>query len=577
MLVSLKRIWDFSKRRQFQLFKAFLFSFIEGLFVMSKMVAVIFAVDVLCSNLSLEEGLKKIIVCMVIYMVGVFFTSRITQLYSIKTGYKMAADKRLYFGNFFKNVYLGYFNESSIGDINSVLTTTISQIEQAAPAIFFKIIGGFLGTISIIIGLLIYEWRIAIIILVGTLAYLVIVNWQISISREEAPKRQDAEMKLTDASIAFFQGIKVIKSYNYEEANSELKDAIENSCKSNLELTKATVPSQISGGLVLRVFESLILITTLYLFLIVGIFTLQKTITLLIFSFIVFSAIGQTGSILSMIGILDSALNEIEKLEEAEQIKIYEPKKHIKSREIIFNNVSFSYEKEEVLKNISTTIKENSLTAIVGPSGSGKSTLCKLIPRFFDVTKGQILIGDVDIRNVETEELMENISFVFQNVYLFEDTILNNIKFAKPTASKQEVIEASKKAGCHDFIIKLENGYNTVVKEGGQSLSGGERQRISIARALLKDAPILILDEITSALDINNEHSILQEIEKIKKSKTVVMIAHRMKTIEIADKIIVLDKGRIVQEGKHKELIRQKGVYQDFVTTFNSKEEWCIR
>lgn len=577
MLKSLKRIWNFSKKRQPQLIKAFIFSFIEGLFVMSKLIAIVFAVDVLCNNISVEDGLKKIIICMAIYMICVFFTSHITQLYAIKTGYGMAADKRLYLGEFFKNVFLGYFNESSIGDVNAVLTTTISQIEQAAPATFFKVIGGFLGTISIIIGLLIYEWRIGLIILIGTLTYLIVVNWQINVSRKEAPKRQIAQMRLTDASIAFFQGIKVIKSCNYEGANSQLNNAVEDSCNSNLKLAKASIPSQISGGMVLRVFESLILITSLYLFLFVGTITLQKTIVLLIFNFIVFSSIDQAGSILSMIGIFDSALNEIEKLEKAEIIQFKEPKKQIGSSEIIFDNVSFSYQKDQVLKNISTRIEPNSLTAIVGPSGSGKSTFCKLIPRFFDVTQGQIRIGGADIRNVETDELMKNISFVFQNVYLFEDSILNNIKFAKPQASDQEVTEASKKAGCHNFIMKLNEGYNTIVKEGGQSLSGGERQRISIARALLKDAPILILDEMTSALDVDNEHSILMELEELKKSKTVIMIAHRMKTIQNADKIIVLDKGCIVQEGQHKELFKEEGIYKDFVKAFNSKEGWKIR
>ena len=294
-------------------------------------------------------------------------------------------------------------------------------------------------------------------------------------------------------------------------------------------------------------------------------------------SFVIFQAVNQAGSILSMIGILDSTLKEVESIEAAEEIKVLSPVKNIKSNEIEFKNVSFSYGNGEVLKGISTTIKPNLMTAIIGHSGSGKTTFCKLIPRFYDVTEGEILIGGAKITNVPTEELMEKISIVFQNVYLFEDTILNNIRFAKPDAGNDEVMEAAKKARCYDFIMALPDGFDTMVVEGGSTLSGGEKQRIAIARAILKDSPIVILDEFTSALDVENEYHIMKAIDNLVKDKTVIIIAHRLETIRKADNIIVLDKGEIIQEGTHDELISRDGIYKSFISVREKANKWKFR
>ena len=228
------------------------------------------------------------------------------------------------------------------------------------------------------------------------------------------------------------------------------------------------------------------------------------------------------------------------------------------------------------MSHIDTAIKAGSFTAIIGPSGSGKTTLCQLIPRFFEVKKGRILIGGADIRHIPTEELMSKISVVFQKVYLFEDTILNNIRFGKPTATLEEVRAAAKAARCDDFIMALPEGYDTLVQEGGNNLSGGEKQRISIARAILKDAPIIILDETTSALDTENEHEVLAAIEELTENKTVIMIAHRIKTVEKADHIIAIENGRIVQEGTHKELLHRTGIYADFIHAREKASGWKL-
>lgn len=576
MFESIRSIWNFSIKRQHQLTKILLLSFMEGIFVMLKMVAIIFAVNAMFNKVWVDNYIYKVITLGIICIAGVFVFGYFTQLGSASVGFEMAKDKRLYFGAFFKRLYLGFFNENSVGNINSTLTTSISHVEQVAPIILIYVTGGLLSAVSIILGFVYYEWRVSIIVLAGVAAYLFVVNHQMKLSRREAPKRQLSQMKLTESVIEFIQGISVIKAFNMDDKDGRVKKGIDDSCSSNINLSEKSIPSSICAGLTIQLFEILIIVFALFMWNI-GEISPQKAINLLIMSFVIFQSINQAGSVLSMIGILDSTLKEVEGIESAEEIKILSPAGDMKSNEVEFRNVSFSYGNGEIIKGISTTIKPNSLTAIVGHSGSGKTTFCKLIPRFYDVCKGEILIGGANITNISTEELMKKISIVFQNVYLFEDTILNNIRFAKLDASNDEVIEAAKKARCYDFITALPDGFDTMVGEGGDTLSGGEKQRIAIARAILKDSPIVILDEFTSALDVENEHHILAAIDNLVKDKTVIIIAHRLETIRKADRIIVLDKGEIVQEGTHNELINQDGIYNSFISIRERANTWKFK
>ena len=576
MFESIRSIWNFSIKRQHQLTKILLLSFMEGIFVMLKMVAIIFAVNAMFNKVWVDNYIYKVITLGIICIAGVFVFGYFTQLGSASVGFEMAKDKRLYFGSFFKRLYLGFFNENSVGNINSTLTTSISHVEQVAPIILIYVTGGLLSAVSIILGFVYYEWRVSIIVLAGVAAYLFVVNHQMKLSRREAPKRQLSQMKLTESVIEFIQGISVIKAFNMDDKDGRVKKGIDDSCSSNINLSEKSIPSSICAGLTIQLFEILIIVFALFMWNI-GEISSQKAINLLIMSFVIFQSINQAGSVLSMIGILDSTLKEVEGIESAEEIKILSPAGDMKSNEVEFRNVSFSYGNGEIIKGISTTIKPNSLTAIVGHSGSGKTTFCKLIPRFYDVCKGEILVGGANITNISTEELMKKISIVFQNVYLFEDTILNNIRFAKLDASNDEVIEAAKKARCYDFITALPDGFDTMVGEGGDTLSGGEKQRIAIARAILKDSPIVILDEFTSALDVENEHHILAAIDNLVKDKTVIIIAHRLETIRKADRIIVLDKGEIVQEGTHNELINQDGIYNSFISIRERANTWKFK
>ena len=307
-----------------------------------------------------------------------------------------------------------------------------------------------------------------------------------------------------------------------------------------------------------------------------GSISLVKTIMLLVFSFMAYVSLNQAGSVLSMIGLLDSGLKVIGEVEEAKQMSWSDEPKTMSGNDIELKNVNFSYGDNEVLHDVSVTIKENSLTAIIGPSGSGKTTLCELIPRFRDINSGSITIGGVDIRDADYEELMKRISMVFQRVYLFEDSIYNNIAFGKPGAGIEEVRRAARAAQIDEFIEVLPDGYNTVLDEGGSSLSGGEKQRISIARAILKDSPIIIMDEATAALDAENEHEIIAAIEALTKNKTVIMIAHRIKSIKNADHIIAIKDGRVVQDGSPRELAEKEGLYRDFLRSREEISGWTI-
>ena len=576
MLNAFKLIWNFSSKRKKEYRNAIIFSFLEGLFLMAKMFAVIIAIYALFGRYPLSNAVIAVLTLAVFYIVGVFIFSYKMQLTSMSAGFGMVGDKRFEFGEILKNAYLGFFDNFSVGRINSVLTTTLSEIETSAPSALIRVVGGVLGTVSLLIGLFFYEWRIALISLLGMATYLLVVNWQIRVSRRDAPKRSEAQSKLSAAALLFLQGIKVTKAFSFKNGDRRLKDAIQGSCNENIALSSGSIPSQIAAGVVLSIFETAIIFTSVFGYTEFDIYSVEKCLVLIILSFMAFSSMNQAGSVLSMIGILDSALKETNSLTQMEQIQVASPEQHIASDEIIFEDVSFSYGNNEVLSHIDTAIKAGSFTAIIGPSGSGKTTLCQLIPRFFDVKKGRILIGGADIRHIPTEELMSKISVVFQKVYLFEDTILNNIRFGKPTATLEEVRAAAKAARCDDFIMALPEGYDTLVQEGGNNLSGGEKQRISIARAILKDAPIIILDETTSALDTENEHEVLAAIEELTENKTVIMIAHRIKTVEKADHIIAIEDGRIVQEGTHKELLHRTGIYADFIHAREKASGWKL-
>ncbi len=576
MLDTFRRIWAFSEKQHKHLISALVASFLHSVFGITQVMAIILTVKVLCGGADPKSSITKIAILTGICILGNFFTSYFEQINTLKSGFFMTADQRVAVGSHLRKMPLGYFNDTSSGRICASLTTTLSNVETAAAMAMVGIVSGLFSTFSLFIFMLFYDWRIGILSGVGMLFYLLIVNHQMKLSRSLAPLQQEAQNNLAKAALSFLQGIQVTKAFSFKNGDQRMKAAVAESCDENIALTSKSMPSQFAASICIAVFESMILLASLYFCFQAGTFDMIKVVVLLIFSFMVYSSLNQAGSMLSMIGLLDSGLSEVENIKSEEQLKQETPYQKAESNRIVLDHVCFSYGENEVLHDVSLTIEPNSFTALIGPSGSGKTTLCQLIPRFRDISSGAITIGGADIRYMQDEDLMQKISMVFQHVYLFEDTIFNNIRFGKPDASLEEVRNAAKAAYCDDFIMALPDGYDTVLKEGGNSLSGGEKQRISIARAILKDSPIVILDEATSALDAENEHEILGAIDMLTKNKTVIMIAHRIKSVERADHIIALKNGRVVQEGTHAELKNTPGLYADFLASREEATLWQL-
>lgn len=360
-------------------------------------------------------------------------------------------------------------------------------------------------------------------------------------------------------------------------------DAMTKACRGsrdiNLKIEWGYIPYNALHLLALKT-ASVFIVITAFSFGVMGQLDFTSVILVVLLSFHIFGSLEPISDCAHVLAVIDDALDHLDALTGESFIDADGKDIPLSRYDIELEHVDFSYgegeERRQVLKDVTVTIPENTVTAVVGPSGSGKSTICNLIARFYDVDNGSVRVGGHDVREFTCDSLLSNISMVFQNVYLFHDTVRNNICFGKPDATEEEMIDAAKKACCHDFIMALPEGYDTVISEGGGSLSGGEKQRISIARAILKDAPIIILDEATASVDPENEHLIQAAISELTKGKTIVTIAHRLATIEQADQILVVDDGRVVQCGTHQELVKVPGKYRDFVDIRRRSEGWQL-
>lgn len=492
-------------------------------------------------------------------------------------GYEIAAEERLKIGNVLKRVSLGYFSKNSTGDILTAITGDLSSLELQGMKLIDAIVNGYINLLAIVIILLIVCPMAALTSLVGAILSALALNGISKKSRKNAPAKQISQERITDASLEYIHGLPIVKSFGQEGASiEEWKTACEKHKDINLKIMHGFVPNNCLHLLALK-------IASVLLILISGIFTIQGNLTISIFlliamfAFMIFGAVENMNDSVHMLGLIDTSMDKLENIENAEFIDEAGRDFSIASYNIDFTDVSFGYGEIEVLHNLSFQIPQNTTTAIVGPSGSGKSTICNLITRFYDVNNGSVKIGGHDVREFTCDSLLKNISMVFQNVYLFRDTIKNNIKFGSPDATDEQIIAAAKAARCHDFIMALPDGYDTVIGEGGSSLSGGEKQRISIARAMLKDAPIVILDEATASIDPENEHLIQEAISALTHGKTIITIAHRLATIENADQILVIDGGTVAQRGTHKELLQQEGTYKKFIQIREQVEGWRIQ
>mgnify|MGYP002230008954 FL=1 len=464
-----------------------------------------------------------------------------------------------------KSVPMGYFNQNSLGQITAIETTILNDVESAVPVVLVTTLGGFLNSLVFALFMLVFDWRMGAVTLLGIVVFLLVTSAMEKKSREGVPARQEAQAILVEAVLETIQGMSVVKAFDLDNnLDKKVDRAIEESFKKNEKLEKAMTPYVAVQQLVLYVFGVALMFCAI-MFYLNGSMELTKSLIMVVCSFMVYEQLKVAGSCVANMRIAEHSIDKANKIDDVPTMD--EGGKDIvpTSTEIKFKNVDFAYEKKKILDNVSFTIPEKKMTAIVGPSGSGKTTLCSMIPRFWDVDAGSVSIGGVNVKDYTLNSLMKNVSMVFQNVYLFADTIENNIKFGKADATHEGVVEAAKRACCHEFIMALPDGYNTKIGEGGASLSGGEKQRISIARALIKDAGIVIFDEATANVDPENEDRLQNAIEELTKDKTVIMIAHRLKTVRNAEKILVLSDGKIAQEGKHDELIKEAGIYADFV------------
>lgn len=576
MIQLFKKIWDFSIKEKGNLQKSMVIGFLNAIFNSFLVIALYVVLKAIVEdNVSAATAWTAFII-MVISIVGRIITQYFSQLQRTHAGYFMVADKRIDIGEKLKRVPMGYFNQNSLGQITAIETTILNDVENAVPVVLVTTLGGFLNSLVFSLFILIFDWRIGLITLAGMAVFLMITSAMEKKSREGVPARQEAQSVLVEAVLETIQGMSVVKAFDLDHnLDKKVDKAIDESFRKNERLERAMTPYIAMQQLVLYVFGVALMFCSIAFYL-NGSMELTDSLIMVVCSFMVYEQLKVAGSCVANMRIAEHSIDKANKIDEVPTMDEGGRDTTPVSMEIQFSNVDFAYEKKKILDNVSFTIPEKKMTAIVGPSGSGKTTLCSMIPRFWDVNAGSVSIGGVNVKDYTMNSLMKNISMVFQNVYLFADTIENNIKFGKMEATHEEVVEAAKRACCHDFIMALPEGYQTRIGEGGASLSGGEKQRISIARALIKDAYIVIFDEATANVDPENEDRLQSAMEELTRDKTVIMIAHRLKTVRNAEKILVLNEGRIVQEGKHEDLIREKGIYAQFVKDRREAIGWKL-
>ena len=576
MIETFQKIWRFAGDERKNINRSVLASLAAAVFQMCQ-VGAIYLVVLALTNGTRDGGVAWLALALELISIfgGAVMSSR-SKMYQTHAGYFMAADRRIAIADRMKGAPMGFFSANSLGQISGVCTTVVGTIETMVPMVLVNILGGLITTLVFTVVILIFDWRIGLIALAGIAAYFLVVSAMEKRSAAIADDTQRSQTALIEAVLENVQGMSVVKSFNLTgKGDRKLRDAMEYSRRSSLAVEKVMTPYTAAQEAVLQIAGAGMMLAAAVLWAKGGM-TLPAALMTIVVSFLVFSQVKLFGMGVSMLRLTGAAIDRAAETEQMPQMDetghTVVPDRH----DIVFDRVSFSYGQKQILRDISVKLPDRTTTAIIGPSGSGKTTLCSLVARFWDVDSGSIRLGGTDVRDYTLESLMDQISMVFQNVYLFEDTIENNIRFGCPDATHEQVVAAAKKACCDDFIEKLPNGYNTVIGEGGATLSGGEKQRISIARAMLKDAPIIILDEATANVDPENEDRLQKAIEALTHEKTVLMIAHRLKTVRSADQILVLADGRIVQQGRHEELIAQDGIYADFVGGKKETTGWKL-
>lgn len=581
MLKTVKRIFKWAEQYKRRLYTGFVYSFLVSVFTALPIMIGAYILNETILDMRGEQPmhpehiwLSLVVIAALIILRFLFSYLRAKTQESV--GHEVAANERIDLGEILKRVSLGYFEKNKTGDISATMTTELSVLELMCMKMVDNIVGGYITVGATILCLAFFSPFIALISAAGVLLSAVFLRMLNRRSQKTSPVVHKTQEDMAGGTIEFLHGMSVVKSYGKEGgAMDAIRGAFERNCAINLKAEKGYAPINAMHMLALKLASAAIVLVASLLAM-EGAMPLPYTLMMMVFSFSLFASVEIINDSAHVMGMVGSTLDNIEQLKNIEYIDDNGKTIVPKSFDIRFDNVSFGYDERKVVKNVSFIIPQNTITAIVGPSGCGKTTLCNLIARFYDVQDGSISIGGKDVREFTCDSLLKNISMVFQNVYLFNDTVRNNIRFGKADASQKEIIEAAKSARCYEFIMELPNGFDTVISEGGTSLSGGEKQRISIARAILKDAPIVILDEATSSIDPENEHHIQSAIGELTKGKTIIIIAHRLATIEHADQILVMDEGEVVQCGTHQKLADKKGIYRRFLHIRQQAEGWSF-
>ena len=568
MIGMIKRILDVSGNYKGRIYGAMVLSFLKGMLMKVPAVAVFLIVSAFIDGeLTKTAGIYAAIALVGSVAVQAIFQNIADRLQSA-AGYMIFADMRMKLGAHLRRLPMGFFTEGNIGRISSVLSTDMVFIEENCMMVLADVMSYLFSQIIMIVFMFFFDWRLGLASLAVTGCMMLLGRGMIKSDLSNSKERQDAAEIQTKAVLDFTEGIGIIKTYNLlGEKSKELTDSFAQNCKVNLAFEEEHAPWARGVNMIYAAGTVLVLAISTFLY-VKGAMPLNYYIGMLLFLFDLFVPIKTFYDQEARLTVMSACMDRIEALFAEKQLDDSGTQMLTDSNapEIEYRNVTFAYDQKDVLKDVSFKADKGTMTALVGPSGSGKSTIASLLTRFWDVKSGEILLRGTDIRKIPLAALMDNISMVFQRVYLFQDTVYNNIALGRPDASREEIIEAAKKARCYDFIMELPDGFDTVIGEGGASLSGGQAQRLSIARCILKDSPIVILDEATASVDADNESYIQQAISELCKGKTLLVIAHRLNTIAGADNIMVIKDGQIAESGNHESLMQRDGIYRSMVT-----------
>ena len=577
MIQIFRRFFAFSaKENRHKFIRSIFLGVLKAIFEAMKIPAIAVTLHgVLSGDLTVQHILLSFGI-MLLSVAGNAFANYRSTMLQCEAGYGTCADKRIEIAEHLKYLPMGYFNRNSLGYITSVATNSMEALADVATRVVMMVTQGILTTIFVVLMILLFDLRIGGIAVLGVLLYFAINSLLQKKSKTIAPLKDSSDRKLVEKVLEYVQGIAEVKAYNLTGKKSRaLNEAIDENSVANTKAEMAFVPIMFLQNLTAKLLGVVVAIISVAFYL-NGTMELLNAVVMILAAFILFGVLDTAGNYSALLRNVDLYVGKAQAVLNMPTMDIDGKDIIPSSYDIDVENAEFSYDKRKIIDGISIHIPQHTTTAIVGPSGGGKTTLCHLISRFWDVDKGCVKLGGVNVREYSMDSLMRNFSFVFQSVYLFQDTIANNIRFGQPDAPMEKVIEASRKACCHDFIMALPDGYDTVIGEGGASLSGGERQRISIARAIMKDVPIIILDEATANVDPESEQELTAAIEALTKEKTILMIAHRLKTVRHADNILVIDKGRIAQSGTHEQLMEQGGIYRRFVESREQAVGWKV-